>query len=242
MRHHAAAASRRRPRRARRPRKELQEPPAGLAEKDVRVARREETCRRLPWRRRSRSPCAPASRRPARGLLRREDKRRPRGRGPLQDRPDQRVVRAAEDDRVAPASLSGAAYSRPRRLSPPRRGRRPRSEGRAAGGQRRRPRRRRRARQQLRVAAARDRRLGGEEPDAAVARREDGMRLRGEDADDRDREPPWSSGSAPRSPSCRQRRRASRRSLEVARDLGGEAPDLVERARARTGAGPPSPR
>ena len=83
---------------------------------------------------------------------------------------------------------------------------------------------------ELRVAAAGDGRLGGEEADPAVARREDGgMRLRGEDADH---------GHGELKLEIRERRGRGRvaggddeldaAALEVARDLGGEPTDLLE--------------
>ena len=86
---------------------------------------------------------------------------------------------------------------------------------------------------ELRVAPARDGRLGRQQPDTAVPRCEDrGVRLGGEHADDGNRELALEVGER------RCRRGVAGRDdeldallLEVARDLGREAADLVERAR-----------
>ena len=86
---------------------------------------------------------------------------------------------------------------------------------------------------ELDVSPARDRRLRREETDPAVSRGEDGgMRLGREDADDGNRELALKIGER----GC-GRRVAGRDDelhallLEIAGDLGREAPDLVQRAR-----------
>ena len=86
---------------------------------------------------------------------------------------------------------------------------------------------------ELDVSAARDRRLRREETDPAVSRGEDsGMRLGREDSDDGNRELALKIGER----GC-GRRVAGRDDelhallLEIAGDLGREAPDLVQRAR-----------
>ncbi len=135
----------------------------------------------------------------------------------------------------APASLSGAAYSRTAvgRLL---------SEWVVALDQRYEPRACDRddmdagveRAHELRVAAARHRGLGGEKPDAAIPRGEHGrVRFRGEHTDHRNRELTLEIGKRGSS------RRVARRDdqldaliLEIARDLARKAADLVEWARA----------
>ena len=87
---------------------------------------------------------------------------------------------------------------------------------------------------ELGVAPARDRRLGREEADAAIARREHGgVRLGGEHADHRDGQLSLKIGKRRRG-----RRVAGRHDklhalrLQIARDLAREPTDLLERARA----------
>ena len=149
---------------------------------------------------------------------------------PLEDRADERIVRAAEDHRVHARLLERRGVLAD--------GRGLLAEGVVALDERDEPRagdgddlrsRVERA-DELRVAAAGDGRLGGEEADPAVARREDGgMRLRGEDADH---------GHGELKLEIRERRGRGRvaggddeldaAALEVARDLGGEPTDLLE--------------
>ena len=87
---------------------------------------------------------------------------------------------------------------------------------------------------ELRVAAARDRRLGREEPDPPVARREHrGVRLGREDADHGHVEPPLEVGQRGGGRGvARGDDQLHALLLEVAGDLAGEAADLVERPRA----------
>ena len=169
------------------------------------------------------------------GLVRGEDERHAAPEDTLEDRPDQRVVRAAEDHRVDARILErrGVLAHRARRLL---------AEGIGPLDQRHEAWARNlddvdarvERSHELGVPAARDGRLGGQEPDAAVARRQHGsVGLRGEHADDRHRERPLQ---------IRERRgrgRVARRddqldalALQVARDLSREAADLGERARA----------
>ena len=133
----------------------------------------------------------------ARRLLRGEDERRLAPEDPLEDAADERVVRAAEDDRIHPSLPSAARRTRERPRRERDSSRRPRSAARAAG--------RRRDHFSARVerancrgvAAALDGRLGGEHPDAPVARRlHGGVRLRSEHADDGTSRLSCSSGSA----------------------------------------------
>ena len=134
----------------------------------------------------------------ARGLDRGEDQRRPAAEDALEDRLDQRVVGAAEDD--------GVDLSRLQRLRVLAHGCVDLLVRRRGLDQRHEPGARRgedlRARVErvhgLLVAAARDGRLGGEHADAAVPRRLHGrVRLGGEHADDRaPRSVSWSCGSA----------------------------------------------
>ena len=170
----------------------------------------------------------------ARGLLCREDERDAATEDPLQDRADERVVRAAEDDRVHAGLLQrlGIRANRVRDLLAERIVRlderhEPRAGDRndlRAGIERA---------NELDVSPARDRRLRREETDPAVPRGEDsGVRLGREDADDGNRELALKIGER----GC-GRRVAGRDDelhallLEVAGDLGREAPDLVQRPR-----------
>src|SRR6185295_118081 len=84
---------------------------------------------------------------------------------------------------------------------------------------------------ELDVSPARDRRLGREQTDPAVSRREDGgVRLRCENADDRNRELALKIGER----GCGRRVAGGNDELDalllqIAGDLGSEAPDLVQR-------------
>ena len=170
----------------------------------------------------------------ASGLLRGEDERDTPAEHALEDRADERVVRAAEDDGVDVGLLERRgvlAHGRGDLLAEEVVALDQRDEPRACDRDDLRPRVERV--DELRIAAARDGRLGREQPDPAVPRREHrGVRLGGENADDGNCELPLQVG----------KRRSGRGVaggddeldallLEVAGDLGGEPPDLVERAR-----------
>ena len=168
------------------------------------------------------------------GLLRREDERDPAAEDPLEDRPDQRVVRAAEDHGVDVCGLErlGVLADGVGRLGPERglaldqrheAGARDREKP-GAGVERL---------HELAVAAGVHRRLGREQADPAVARRLDGrVRLGRDHADHRQRQLLLE---------LRQRRRRrgvagdedqlDALALHERGDLAGEAADLVERAR-----------
>ena len=171
-----------------------QEPVGAFAAGSFSIALRGERLRHLPRR-----------------LVGREDERDVAAEDALQDRPDQRVVRAAEDDRVDARLLErsgGLADGLDGRLAERVVALDQRHELRArdrhdgdAGVER--P-------DQRLVAAARHGRLGREQADAPVARRADGrVGLRLDDAEHRDRRAPAAGRAAPpRWPSCRPRRRA----------------------------------
>ena len=123
----------------------------------------------------------------ARRLLGREDEGHVAAEHALEDRPDQRVVRAAEDHRVHAVALErrgvlahGVCRLGPERIVALDQRHEPRAGDRGQGHARV-----ERADERL-VAAALDRRLRGEETDPAVARRLHGrVRLRCEHADHR---------------------------------------------------------
>ena len=99
-------------------------------------------------------------------------------------------------------------------------------------------------RDERRVAAARDGRLGREQPDPPVARRERGrVRLGLEHADDGHGERPLEVGQRGRGRGVAgDDDELHALSLEEPPDLEREAADLLERARARTGSRALSPR
>ena len=166
-------------------------------------------------------------------LLGREDERHAAPEHALEDRADERIVRAAEDHGVHVLGLQdvGVLANRCRGLLPERIvALDQRDELRAGNGEHLHARVERA--HEVPVAPARDRRLGGEEPDASVARREDrSMGLGRDDADHGHGELPLE---------VRERRCGRRVArdedqldslpLEEAPDLEREAADLVERA------------
>ena len=88
-----------------------------ISRNSVRVAGRQEAVRALAVRRRSRSLPRERLGHLARRLLGGEDERHAAAEDALEDRPDQRVVRAAEDDRVDVRRLRAARRTRGRRRS-----------------------------------------------------------------------------------------------------------------------------
>ena len=168
------------------------------------------------------------------GLLGREDERDATPEDTLQDRADERVVRAAEDDGVHVGVLERGCVLADG-------GGDLLAEDVVALDERNQTRTGDRYDlhscvervDELRIPSAGDGRVRGQQPDPAVPRREHrSVRLGGEHADDGKGELPLEVGKS------RGRRGVARGDdeldallLEVARDLGGEAADLVERAR-----------
>ena len=214
--------------------RQLKEAPAHLAEEHG-IAGRQETVRAFAVSGVLDALALERLRCLAGGLLRREHERHPTSEHALQDRADERVVRAAQDHRVHVRLLQM------RRVLAHRVGDLL-AERLVALDQRDEPGTRDRHDlgaciervHEVRVAPACDGGLGREEPYPPVARREHRcVRLGREHADDRDGDLPLEVGQRRGGGGvARGDDQLHALPLEVPRDLGREAPDLVERPRA----------
>ena len=169
----------------------------------------------------------------ARGLVGREDERRPAAEDALEHRADERVVRAAEDHRVDADLLERSRVLadggrelvvRPARLDH-------RNEPGARDGEHRGP--RVECPDHVRVAPASNRALGREQADLPVSRRLHGrVRLGGQDAHHRNLQPllqEWERGRGRRV--ARVHDQLDPGPLQVGGDLEREVPNLLRRSR-----------